>query len=384
MTFARESFGWDARLQAFLPKFLNVSSYAIALPFGLWAMASALRDERRSSRAIAAIVPLALSIALNPIVGGFAAIVIAVWVAPTLARGRVRERAAWPHAGRGGRARAAFLSALRPAARGPSLTDGWRARRSSEQSPRAAGSLDAALSVRARSGERALVPDRRGRIAAALVLSARCRGQRNYKMERLRVVLAAGFWAARAHARGVARAPPGRGVACVPTTLACRGPTRVRIPRGEPAARRARNLRCAPRSARALAPAILAAERAPTERARDAARRTRLALPPGPARQRARAACTSAVRRRAADPQRAHRGSRREPSSSRAQRRESFDRYAIRRDPAGSAGSAAYSPSAAAHLLARGPGFRDASASRDESRADGYACGRPRCVVDGR
>src|SRR4030095_8580236 len=39
MTFGAESFGWDARLQAFLPKFLNVTSYAIALPPALLALA---------------------------------------------------------------------------------------------------------------------------------------------------------------------------------------------------------------------------------------------------------------------------------------------------------------------------------------------------------
>src|SRR6185295_13936790 len=40
MCFTEHPWGWDARLQAFLPKFLNVSSFAIALPFALWALAT--------------------------------------------------------------------------------------------------------------------------------------------------------------------------------------------------------------------------------------------------------------------------------------------------------------------------------------------------------
>ena len=79
LTFAHESFGWDARLQAFLPKFLNVSSYALALPFGLWALAAL--------RARACWIPLGISLALNPIVGGFAGVVLAVW--------RLAERREW-------------------------------------------------------------------------------------------------------------------------------------------------------------------------------------------------------------------------------------------------------------------------------------------------
>jgi hypothetical protein len=79
LTFARESFGWDARLQAFLPKFLNVSSYALALPFLLWALAAL--------RARWVWLPLGVCLALNPIVGAFAALVIAIW--------RVQEWRTW-------------------------------------------------------------------------------------------------------------------------------------------------------------------------------------------------------------------------------------------------------------------------------------------------
>jgi hypothetical protein len=46
LTFAGEPVGWDARLQAFLPKFLNASSFALAVPFALWALAAAPRGDR--------------------------------------------------------------------------------------------------------------------------------------------------------------------------------------------------------------------------------------------------------------------------------------------------------------------------------------------------
>jgi hypothetical protein len=111
MTLMSESFGWDGRLQAFLPKFLNVSSYALALPFGLWALAAA--------RPRACWIPLGLSLALNPIVGGFAAVVLAVW---KLAEPRTALR--WALAG----AAAAFfalpflLPSFVSAPHGPSLT----------------------------------------------------------------------------------------------------------------------------------------------------------------------------------------------------------------------------------------------------------------------
>lgn len=111
LTLAHERFGWDARLQAFLPKFLNVSSYALALPFGLWALAAV--------RARACWIPLALALALNPIVGGFAGAVLAVWHLADR-----RELWRWVLAGA-----AAALAALPfllpsfvPAPHGPSLT----------------------------------------------------------------------------------------------------------------------------------------------------------------------------------------------------------------------------------------------------------------------
>ncbi len=226
MTFARDAFGWDARLQAFLPKFLNVSSYAIALPFALWAMKEALNDDRRGARALRAIVPLALSVALNPIVGGWAGAVIAVWIAPTLARGTLRERGVWPLAGLASLVLASpfLLSALEPA----SLTG------NPALGGHPIGNLVGPLIllfVPTIIGIRAL--DRRVRwkflvatgFAAALVLVGEMPQGNEYKMERLLALLCAlpaGLWAARVHARGGIARPAAwiAALACVPTTLA--------------------------------------------------------------------------------------------------------------------------------------------------------------------
>jgi len=116
MTLMSESFGWDGRLQAFLPKFLNVSSYAIALPFALWGLAAA--------RPRACWIPLGFSLALNPIVGGFAAAVLATWRLVEARASGLRATLGWAIAG----AAAAFfalpflLPSLVPAPHGPSLT----------------------------------------------------------------------------------------------------------------------------------------------------------------------------------------------------------------------------------------------------------------------
>src|SRR6185436_12303810 len=80
MTFGGARFGWDARLQAFLPKFLNVTSYAIALPPALLALAICARGKKAFVRVA---VLLALSLALNPLVGGLAGACAAIWVAPS-------------------------------------------------------------------------------------------------------------------------------------------------------------------------------------------------------------------------------------------------------------------------------------------------------------
>jgi hypothetical protein len=273
MTFARESFGWDARLQSFLPKFLNVSSYAIALPFGLWAMASALRDERRSSRAIAAIVPLALSIALNPIVGGFAAVVIAVWVAPTLAQGSLRQRAAWPLAGCAAALLALpfLLSVLNPAEHGPSLTG--NPKMGGNPASNVIGPLFLLLAPAA-IGFRSLDRPMRWRLAIAtafatvLVIVGEMPQGNEYKMARLLsllVALPAGAWAARAHAAGGGRRAIvwTLALACLPTTLVVPWAYIAYGSRAAPLPLATEGGRLVVRSdagARALAPAILDAE----------------------------------------------------------------------------------------------------------------------------
>jgi len=230
MTFARDAFGWDARLQAFLPKFLNVSSYAIALPFALWAMKEALNDDRRGARALRAILPLALSVALNPIVGGWAGAVIAVWVAPTLARGNWRERGVWPLAGVASLALALpfLLSALEPAPHGPSLTGNPAL--GGHPLSNLIGPL-ILLFMPTLCGVVALDRSMRWKFlvaagfAAVLVLVCEMPQGNEYKMERLLALLCAlpaGLWAARMHARGgITRAALWTAaLACVPTTLA--------------------------------------------------------------------------------------------------------------------------------------------------------------------
>lgn len=234
MTFARESFGWDARLQAFLPKFLNVSSYAVALPFALWAMKLAVNDDRRGARALRAILPLALAVALNPLVGGFAGAVIAVWVVPTLFSGTHRQRCTWPLAGLAALALALpfLLPALHAAPQGPSLT-GNPALGGNPVSNLLGPLLVLIVPAAIGLGALGLAEiDRAARwrllvaiaIAAALVIVGEMPQGNEYKMERLLallIALPAGAWAARLHARGAGSRALVWALAlvCVPTTL---------------------------------------------------------------------------------------------------------------------------------------------------------------------
>lgn len=95
-------FYWDARLQAFLPKFLNVSSFALALAPALWAMAAATTrpvggKELSWVQVLAAGFSLGLALALNPLAGGFAALCMASWKLPVLwQKGPARWQ--WPAA----------------------------------------------------------------------------------------------------------------------------------------------------------------------------------------------------------------------------------------------------------------------------------------------
>ncbi|RMH02017.1 MAG: hypothetical protein D6702_09600 [Planctomycetota bacterium] len=100
LTFAGTPIAWDQRLQAFLPKFLNVSSFAPALPFVLWAWSGALPARAGGAAAgtpwrVAAAAAAAL--ALNPLAGGFAGLVLALWLAPVVLRGP--RRGSWLLAG---------------------------------------------------------------------------------------------------------------------------------------------------------------------------------------------------------------------------------------------------------------------------------------------
>ncbi|PCJ51554.1 MAG: hypothetical protein COA70_14040 [Planctomycetota bacterium] len=65
---------WDGRLQAFLPKFLNVSSFALSLPFAFFALADNLATGKKEMLRMG--VLLGITMALNPLVGGFVAILV--------------------------------------------------------------------------------------------------------------------------------------------------------------------------------------------------------------------------------------------------------------------------------------------------------------------
>ncbi len=97
LTFAGSPFGWDQRLQAFLPKFLNVSSFAFALPFGLWALAGGL--EARPEKLVRTAVAAGVALAINPLVGGFCGLVLACWLLPEVVAARGLRRLAWPLGG---------------------------------------------------------------------------------------------------------------------------------------------------------------------------------------------------------------------------------------------------------------------------------------------
>ncbi|MBI5364217.1 MAG: hypothetical protein HZA53_13645 [Planctomycetes bacterium] len=123
LCYAGRAFGWDARLQAFLPKFLNVSSFALALPFASWALAAAF-GRYSTRRILLAGLALGLSTALNPLAGLVAAVGLAAGVAPAFVRGTKALRLAWLAAAvlAGLVALPFLLPALASAPHGPSLT----------------------------------------------------------------------------------------------------------------------------------------------------------------------------------------------------------------------------------------------------------------------
>jgi len=74
MTNIGDMFSWDARLQSFVAKFLNVSSFACSLPLMLFAVSNAIENTKQS-RLLSAIL-LGLCIAINPLVGAFSALLV--------------------------------------------------------------------------------------------------------------------------------------------------------------------------------------------------------------------------------------------------------------------------------------------------------------------
>lgn len=76
---------WDGRLQSFLPKFLNVSSFAISLPFAFFALADNLAGGKRETLRMG--VLLGITMALNPLVGGFVAVLVVLEKLPLLKQG---------------------------------------------------------------------------------------------------------------------------------------------------------------------------------------------------------------------------------------------------------------------------------------------------------
>lgn len=130
MTFAAQPWGWDARLQAFLPKFLNVSSFGLALGPALWALARGLEavQDPHPRRAWRIAWPAAIALAINPLAGGFVGLCLAGWGLPRLVRGETAERIAWVVAGLVAAAMATpfLLPAFQAAGDGPSLTGSVR------------------------------------------------------------------------------------------------------------------------------------------------------------------------------------------------------------------------------------------------------------------
>lgn len=91
-----EGMHWDGRLQSFLPKFLNVSSFALALPFALFSMSENLREGRIALWRCAAL--LGVTTAVNPLVGLFVGLLVLVEKLPRLREGVAALRELLPAA----------------------------------------------------------------------------------------------------------------------------------------------------------------------------------------------------------------------------------------------------------------------------------------------
>ncbi len=233
MTWAEASWGWDARLQAFLPKFLNVSSFGLALPFALWALAAGADEGARARRCV---LPAAAALAINPLVGAWTGLVLLVWTMPRMLLGKWRQKLAWPAAGALAVAMALpfLLPALGGGPDGPSLTGQVRFQHTGF------GNLLGPLLLLLLPGMLGLLRlPRSGRpmwmfafvLTAAALLVARLPWGNEYKLARLAGVLWAlpvGVWAAQciavAHQQGrrmPALLPLALLAVSLPTTVLC-------------------------------------------------------------------------------------------------------------------------------------------------------------------
>lgn len=82
-----DSFRWDGRLQSFLPKFFNVSSFALALPFALFTMSENLRDGTKALWRCGAL--LGITTAINPLVGLFVGLLVVIQKLIAMFKGEV-------------------------------------------------------------------------------------------------------------------------------------------------------------------------------------------------------------------------------------------------------------------------------------------------------
>jgi len=123
MTWTDYALGWDARLQGFLPKFLNVSSFAVALPAALHAIAHSTYAHSKYSIAAAATFA-SIALALNPLAGAFAGICMAFFLLPQLKGASGKLWLAWVFSGVQACLLALLflLGAFVPAPEGESLT----------------------------------------------------------------------------------------------------------------------------------------------------------------------------------------------------------------------------------------------------------------------
>jgi hypothetical protein len=209
-----------------------VSSYALALPFALAALSAcaSARERRSAASYVLVALGLACSLALNPLVGGFAGVCAALWLVPELLTGTWRARFSWGGAAAGAALLALpfLLPATNLAPRGASMTGDVALGGhpvSNLLGPLVLLALPAAL------GLRILPSHARNRFLVVAVLAAGCvlAGEmpqgNEYKMARLSGLvwaLPAGAWASRALARcGAGRfAVAGLVLLSLPTTIA--------------------------------------------------------------------------------------------------------------------------------------------------------------------